>query len=202
MEFWGPFCRRFSCERSSVARNEERWLVYLQARLWPCNLSKLRGWDFEQLPINTCQDHFFYTALQTHYIYSCTCTLNINKLIRSALRTIIRFPMLCTCETQGTQQMISMQNLKLSSLPRAELRTLKYSPGAGDDSTAFNPAAFICNFYYLFGFQFRVISPFSSRPLSQVHTVIGMLAMRWMEIRVHSPARVHRLTQKAILGGE
>ena len=110
--------------------------------------------------------------------------------------------MLCTCEIQGTQHTISMQKLKFSSLPRAELRTLKWSPGAGAESTACNPAAFICNFYYLFGFQFRVILPFSSRPLSQVDTVIGMLAMRWMEIGVHSPARVHTLSQKAILGGE
>ena len=85
-----------------------------------------------------------------------------------ALRKIIRFPMLCTCETQGTQRMISMQKLKFSSLPRAELRTLKRSPGAGAESTACNPAAFICNFYYLFGFQFRVTLPFSSPPHSQV----------------------------------
>ena len=111
--------------------------------------------------------------------------------------------MCCTCETQGTKHMISMQKLKFSSLPRTELRTLKWSPGAGAESTTCYPATFICTFYYLFGFQFRVILPYSSRPLSQVHTMaIGMLAMRWMEIGVHSPARVHTLTQKAILGGE
>ena len=59
--------------------------------------------------------------------------------------------MLCTCETQGTLQ-----------------GTLQWSPGAGAESTACIPAAFICNFYYLFGFQFGVILPFSSPPLSQV----------------------------------
>ena len=85
-----------------------------------------------------------------------------------ALRKILRFPMLCTCETQGTQHMISMQKLKFSSLPRVELRTLKRSPGAGAESTACTLAAFICNFYYLFGFQFRLILPFSSPPHSQV----------------------------------
>ena len=101
--------------------------------------------------------------------------------------------MLCTCETQGTQHMISMQKLKFSSLPRTELRTLKWSPGAGAEITTCNPATFICNFYYLFGFQVRVILPYSSRPLSQVHTILGMLAMRWMEIRVYSSASVHTL---------
>ena len=50
--------------------------------------------------------------------------------------------MLCTYETQGTQHMISMQKLKFSSLPRAELTTLK----------GCNPVAFISNSYYLFGF--------------------------------------------------
>ena len=54
---------------------------------------------------------------------------------------ILRFLMLCTYETQGTQHMISMQKLKFSSLPRAELTTLKWC----------NPAAFICNCYCLFG---------------------------------------------------
>ena len=51
MEFWGPFFRCLSCKRSLVARNEERWLVYLQACLWPTC-------EIEQLLINTCQDHF------------------------------------------------------------------------------------------------------------------------------------------------
>ena len=93
--------------------------------------------------------------------------------------------MLCTCETQGTLQ-----------------GTLQWSPGAGAESTACIPAAFICNFYYLFGFQFRVILPFSSPPLSQVHTVVRMLAMRWMEKRIYTTPSVHTLTKKAILGGE
>ena len=115
-------------------------------------------------------------------------------------RKILRFPMLCTCETQGAQHMISMQKQKFSSLPRVELRTLKRSPGAGTESTACNPAAFICNFYYLFGFQFRVILPFSSPPLSQVHYC--MLAMQWMEKRVYTTPSVQALTKKAILGGE
>ena len=111
--------------------------------------------------------------------------------------------MLCTCETQGTQHMISMQKLKLSSLPRTELRTLKWSPGAGAESPTCNPARCICNFYYLFGFQFRVILPYSSRPLSQEQTVpTGTLVMRWMETGIHASASVHTLTQEAILGGE
>ena len=110
--------------------------------------------------------------------------------------------MLCNCETQGIQHMISMQKLKFSSLPRTELRTLKWSPGAGAESTTCNPATFICNFYYLFGFQFRVILPFSSPPLSQVQSAVRMLAMRWMETGVHTSASVHTLTQEAILGGE
>ena len=96
--------------------------------------------------------------------------------------------MICTCETQGTQQ--------------TEVRTLQWSPGAGAESTACNPAAFICNLYYLFGFQFRVILPFSSPPLSQVQSWVCMLAMRWMEERVYTTASVHTLTKKAILGGE
>ena len=54
--------------------------------------------------------------------------------------------MLRTCQTQGAQHMISKQKLKFSSLPRVELRTLKWSPGAGAETTACNPAAFICNF--------------------------------------------------------
>ena len=93
--------------------------------------------------------------------------------------------MLCTCETQGTLQ-----------------GTPQWSTGAGAESTACNPAAFICNFYYLFGFQFRVILPFSSPPLSQVLKEFCMLAMRWMEERVYTTASVHTLTKKAILGGE
>ena len=60
--------------------------------------------------------------------------------------------MLCTCETQGTLQ-----------------GTLQWSKGAGAESTACIPAVFICNFYYLFGFQFGVILPFSSQQISQVH---------------------------------
>ena len=96
--------------------------------------------------------------------------------------------MLCTCETQGTQQ--------------TAVRTLQQSPGAGADSTACTPAAFICNFYYLLGFQFRVILLFSSPPLSQVHYMITMLAMQWMEKRIYTTPSVHTLTKKAILGGE
>ena len=93
--------------------------------------------------------------------------------------------MLCTCETQGTLQ-----------------GTPQWSTGAGAESTACNPAAFICNFYYLFGFQFRVILPFSSPPHSQVQYWVCMLAMRWMEKRVYTTPSVHTLTKKAILGGE
>ena len=58
--------------------------------------------------------------------------------------------MLFTCETQGTQHMISIQKLRFSSCPRAEVST-QWSRGAWE-STAGNTAAFICNFYYLFGF--------------------------------------------------
>ena len=84
--------------------------------------------------------------------------------------------MLGTCETQGTLQ-----------------GTLQWSPGAGAESTACFPAAFICNFYHLFGFQFRVMLPFSSPPFSQVHGMVCMLAKRWMEKRVHSTSSVHTL---------
>ena len=93
--------------------------------------------------------------------------------------------MLCTCETQGALQ-----------------GTLQWSPGAGAESTDCTPAVFICNFYYLFGFQFGVILPFSSQQISQVHEMFTMLAMRWMEKRIYTTKSVHTLTKKAILGGE
>ena len=54
--------------------------------------------------------------------------------------------MLCTCETQGTQHMISIQKLRFSSRLRAEVRT-QWSRGAWE-STACNTAAFICSFFY------------------------------------------------------
>ena len=69
--------------------------------------------------------------------------------------------MLCTCETQGTQHMISMQKLKFSSLPRAEfsLRRLENEedPGVvsrswGQEHSLQPPVAFISYFYYSFGF--------------------------------------------------
>ena len=99
--------------------------------------------------------------------------------------------MLCTCETQGTQQ--------------TEVRTLKWSPGAGAKSIACKPAAFISYFCYLFGFQFRETLPSSSQHISQVHTVIGrptLPVMQWMEIGIQTSASVHTLTKKTILGGE
>ena len=105
--------------------------------------------------------------------------------------------MLCTCEIP----VISIQKLRLSSHPRAELRT-QWSPG---ESTAWNPAAFISYFYYLFGFQFRAILPSSSQQFSQVHTVIRgptLPVMQWMEMGIQTSAIVHTLTKKTILGGE
>ena len=64
--------------------------------------------------------------------------------------------MLCTCETQGTQQ--------------TEVRTLQWSPGAGAESTACNPAAFICNFLLFVWFSVQSnIALF--KPTSQSSTV-------------------------------
>ena len=105
--------------------------------------------------------------------------------------------MLCTCEIP----VISIRQLRLSSHPGAELRT-QWSPG---ENTAWNPAAFISYFYYLFGFQFRAILPSSSQQISQVHTVIRgptQPVMQWMEIGIQTSATVHTLTKKTILGGE
>ena len=104
--------------------------------------------------------------------------------------------MLYSCEIQGAHA--SIWFLRFSSRPRAEVRT-QCSPGAGE-STAWSPAVFICNCYYLFGFQFRVILPYSSPPLSQVHSVIYMLAMRWMEIGIQWLANVHTLSKTTVLG--
>ena len=105
-----------------------------------------------------------------------------------SLRKLLRGPLLYSCEIQGAHARIWF--LRFSSRPRA------------GESTAWNPAVFICNCYYLFGFQFRVILPYSSRPLSQVDSVITMLAMRWMEIGVQWLANVHTLSKTTVLGGE
>ena len=134
-------------------------------------------------------------------MYSCTCTLNINKLIPKNLQYLI-FLCLRLCSKNSSMEP-SAQQLRFPSRPRAEVRT-QLSPGAGE-SKACNPATFICNFYYSFGFQFRAILPFSSQQDSQVHTVIRyhtLLVMQWMEIGAQTSANVHTLSKKTILGGE
>ena len=132
-------------------------------------------------------------------MYSCTCTLNINKLIQKNLQYLI-FLCLRMCSKNNSMQPNALQ-LRFSSRPRAEVRTY-LPPGAGE-SKAINPASFIRNFYYLFGFQFRAILPFSSQQDSQVHTVVRtLLEMQWMEIGVHTSTSVHTLVQTTMLGGE
>ena len=132
-------------------------------------------------------------------MYSCTCILNINKLIQENLQYLI-FLCLRLCSKNNSMEPNALQ-LRFSSRPRAEVRT-QLSPGSGE-STACKPASFIHNFYYLFGFQFRVILPFSSQQDSQVHGVIRtLLVMQWMEIGVHTSTSVHTLVQTTILGGE
>ena len=124
-------------------------------------------------------------------MYSCTCTLNINKLIQKNLQYLI-FLCLRLCSKNNSMEPSALQ-LRFSSRPRAEVRT-QLSPGAGE---------FIRNFYYLFGFQIRVILPFSSQQGSQVHTVVRtLLEMQWMEIGSHTSASVHTLIETTILGGE
>ena len=130
-------------------------------------------------------------------IYSCTCTVNINKLIQKNLQYLI-FLCLRLCSKNNSMEPSALQ-MRFSSRPRAEVRT-QLSPGAGE-SKACNPASFIRNFCYLFGFQIRAILPFSSQQVSQVHTVV-LLVMQWMEIGIHTSASVHTLVQTTILGGE
>ena len=132
-------------------------------------------------------------------MYSCTCTLNINKLIQKNLQYLI-FLCLRLCSKNNSMEPSALQ-LRFSSRPRAEVRT-QLSPGAGE-SKAGNPASFIHNFYYLFGFQIRAISPFSSQQVSQVYTVVRtLLVMQWMEIGVQTSTSVHTLIQTTNLGGE
>ena len=136
-------------------------------------------------------------------MYSCTCTLNINKLIQENLQYLI-FLCLRLCSKNNSMEPNALQ-LRFSSRPRAEVRT-QLSPGAGE-SKACNPASFIRNFYYLFGFQIRAILPFSSQQISQLNTVIRfrdptLLAMQWMEIGVQTSGNVHTLEKKTVLGGE
>ena len=132
-------------------------------------------------------------------MYSCRCTLDVNKLIQKNLQYLI-FRCLRLYSKNNSVEPSALQ-LRFSSRPRAEVRT-QLSPGAGE-SKACNPASFIRNFYYLFGFQIRVILPFSSQQVSQVHGVIRtLLVMQWMEIGVHTSTSVHTLVQTTILGGE
>ena len=77
--------------------------------------------------------------------------------------------MLCTCETQGRQHMISIQKLRFSSRPRAEVRT-QWSRGAWE-STACNPAAFICSFFLLFIWFLDQSNIALLKPTSQSTTV-------------------------------
>ena len=133
-------------------------------------------------------------------MYSCTCTLNINKLIQKNLQYLI-FLCLRLCSKNYNSLEPNALQLRFSSRLRAEVRTY-LSPGAGE-SKACNSALFICNFYYLFGFQIRAILPFSSQQLSQVHGVLRtLLVMQWMEIGVQTAASVHTLVYRTILGGE
>ena len=112
--------------------------------------------------------------------------------------------MLCSCEIQGTQHMISIQKLRFSSRPRTEVRTLKCSPGAEAKSTTLLHLSVI--FIICFGFQFRVILPFPRMQVSQVHTLNqgnpSLLATQWMEIGVLTTTNVHTLSETTLLGGE
>ena len=130
-------------------------------------------------------------------MYSCTCTLNINKLIQKNLQYLI-FLCLRLCSKNNSIEPSALQ-LRFPSRPRAEVKT-QLSPEAGE-SKAWNPASFIRNFCYLFGFQIRVILPFPSQQLSQVHSVV-LLEMQQMEIGVHTSTSVHTLVKTTILGGE
>ena len=132
-------------------------------------------------------------------MYSCTGTLNINKLIQKNLQYLI-FLCLRLCSKNNSIEPSALQ-LRFPSRPRAEVRT-QLSPEAGE-SKGCNPASFIRNFYYLFGFQIRVILPFSSQQVSQVHGVIRtLLVMQWMEIGIQTSTSVHTLIQTSNLGGE
>ena len=131
-------------------------------------------------------------------MYSCTGTLNINKLIQKNLQYLIFLCLRLCCKNNSMEP--SALQLRFSSRPRAEVRT-QLSPGSGE-STACKPASFIPNFYYLFGFQFRVILPFSSQQDSQVDIVGTLLVMQWMEIGVQTSTGVHTLMQTRMLGGE
>ena len=132
-------------------------------------------------------------------MYSCTGTLNINKLIQKNLQYLI-FLCLRLCSKNNSMEPSALQ-LRFSSRPRAEVRT-QLSPGAGE-SKACKPASFIRNFYYFFGFQIRAILPFSSQQVSQVHTVVRtLLVMQWMEIGVQTSTSVHTLKETTNLGGE
>ena len=132
-------------------------------------------------------------------MYSCTCILNINKLIQENLQYLI-FLCLRLCSKNNSMEPNALQ-LRFSSRPRAEVR-IQLSPGSGE-SKACKPASFIRNFYYLFGFQFRVILPFSSQQDSQVDMVGTLLVMQWMEIGVQTSTCVHTLLKTiTILGGK
>ena len=132
-------------------------------------------------------------------MYSCTRTLNINKLIQKNLQYLI-FLCLRLCSKNNSMEPSALQ-LRFPSRPRAEVKT-QLSPRAGE-SKACNPASFIRNFYCLFGFQIRAILPFSSQQVSQLHLVIRtLLVMQWMEIGAQTSPSVHTLMQTTILGGE
>ena len=132
-------------------------------------------------------------------MYSCTCILNINKLIQENLQYLI-FLCLRLCSKNNSMEPNALQ-LRFSSRPRAGVRT-QLSPGSGE-SKACKSASFIRNFYYLFGFQFRVILPFSSQQYSQLDMVGTVLVMQWMEIGVQKSTCVHTLLKTiTILGGE
>ena len=83
--------------------------------------------------------------------------------------------MLCTCETQGTLQ-----------------GTLQWSPGAGAENTACNPAAFICNFLLFVWFSVRSnIALF--KPTNQSSTLTDHYASNAVdgEKGVHHPVCTH-----------
>ena len=66
----------------------------------PVKIKRLRIWTVtdQYLP-----RPFFYTALQTHYIYNCICTLNINKLILEGHLQSLIFLFLSLCSKKNSQ---------------------------------------------------------------------------------------------------
>ena len=104
-------------------------------------------------------------------MYSCTCTLNINKLIQKWIQYLIfHCVRLYSKKTsKGPNAQASIWFLRFSSRPRAEVRT-QCSPGAGE-RTAWNPAVFICNCYCLFVFLVSQSNIALLKPTNQSSTL-------------------------------